>query len=547
MWKVNQMKALIVDDESRVRKAVRLLVHWEEHGITDIREAANGMEAIELIRQDPPHLVLMDMLMPLKNGLDLMQWIHDHHPGIKFIVISGHDDFEFVRNTIWYSGTDYILKPIDEAVINQAVGKAAAAWQAEERERAASRQQHVQVNEYRPVYSQKLLTSLIDDPGARSQAARRLRDERIVPEQTGEIRLAVLQIDPADSGLHERFGHHLDLLMFALLNICNEFLQRDRCGVAFRYFGALHKIVILVWQQPDKLPVRLQEINGGIHQTLGRYMHFGISRAGRYPADMPELFAQSVACLRTRDLTVLNHFIHDGESGRNQSGGLRFNQYEDKWKLAILSGQPNLIADAVGEWVAAIRQSGAVTPELLDRWDRDIERCFILIIHEAAHPSPEALLKAHKAGSAAIQRPGPDKYMFSYAEWQQYWEASARRLADALQSLKQTGQDLIHDITVYIEQNYQNELTLYDIANRFHISREYISRKFKQRHQTNIPEYINRIRISRAKILLQNPGLKMAAVAEMVGFKNEKYFSLVFKKLEGISPKEFRKLHGKEG
>jgi two-component system response regulator YesN len=89
-------------------------------------------------------------------------------------------------------------------------------------------------------------------------------------------------------------------------------------------------------------------------------------------------------------------------------------------------------------------------------------------------------------------------------------------------------------------------VSLYDIANRFHVSREYISRKFKQKHGINIPEHLNRIRISKAKILLQNRGLKMAAISEMVGFKNEKYFSLVFKKQEGISPKEFRKLHEKE-
>ncbi|WP_436756517.1 helix-turn-helix transcriptional regulator, partial [Streptomyces sp. URMC 124] len=79
-------------------------------------------------------------------------------------------------------------------------------------------------------------------------------------------------------------------------------------------------------------------------------------------------------------------------------------------------------------------------------------------------------------------------------------------------------------ITDYIEQHYQNEVSLYEIASRFHVSREYISRKFKQQHQVNIPEYINRLRISKAKILLQNPALKMAAIAEMVGFKNEKYF-----------------------
>ncbi|MGG1876165.1 response regulator [Paenibacillus cisolokensis] len=541
------MKALIVDDESRVRKAIRLLVHWEEHGITDIQEADNGLKAIELIQQHRPNLVLLDMLMPLTNGLELMEWIHNHYPDTKFIVISGHDDFEFVRNTILYSGTDYILKPVDETAINAAVGKAISAWKAEDEERRAMHQQHVQVNEYRPVYSEKLLTSLIDEPFSQTQAARRLQDERIIPDTVSDIRLAVLQVDPSDEALYNRFGNHQDLLMFALLNICNEFMQKDRIGVAFRHFSSQRNIVIMVWDQLATFPTRLKEINSGIHRTLSRYMHFGISPTGLYPEDMPKLFNHGLSCLRSRDLTVLNQFLHEEVSGvRGGDHGLQFSAYEDRWKLAIMSGQPNLIAEAVEEWLAAMRKNGAITPELLERYDRDIERFLLRIIHEAASPLAETLLQEYKEESAASAKPSPDKHLFSYAEWQQYWETTIGWLAAALQSRKHEGQDLIHDITQFIEQNYQNEVSLYDIANRFHVSREYISRKFKQRHQINIPECINRIRISKAKILLQNPGLKMAAISEMVGFKNEKYFSLVFKKQEGISPTEFRKLHEKD-
>ncbi|MGW8826386.1 response regulator transcription factor [Paenibacillus lautus] len=544
------MKALIVDDESRVRKAIRLLVQWEAHGITDIEEAANGLEAMELIPAFRPHLVLMDMLMPLKNGVDLMEWIHKHYPDIKFIVISGHDDFEFVRNTIWYSGTDYILKPIEEDVINQAVAKATAAWKAEEQERLAARQQHVQVNEYRPVYSEKLLSSLIDDRSAHSQVVNRLRDEGIVPAQTNAIRLAVMQIDKSDHALYGRFGHHQDLLMFALLNICNEFLQKDRIGIAFRPFGSPHQLVLLLWEQLATVPTLLQEINSGMFRTLSRQMHFGISPDGQYPVDVPELYAQCSNALRSRDLTVLNHFIHDAEqlrrSGMDHHRGVQFSGFEDTWKLAVLSGQPAPIGEAVDSFLAAIRKSGVLTPELLERWDREIDRFANHVIHETANPSSEALLKLYKEESATIERPSPDKYVCSLAEWQQYLDQLMSLLASALQSQKQTGQDLIHDITAFIEQNYQNDVSLYDIANRFHVSREYISRKFKQKHGINIPEHLNRIRISKAKILLQNPGLKMAAISEMVGFKNEKYFSLVFKKQEGISPKEFRKLHEKD-
>ena len=187
---------------------------------------------------------------------------------------------------------------------------------------------------------------------------------------------------------------------------------------------------------------------------------------------------------------------------------MQFSGYEDPWKLAILSGQPAPITEAVESFIAAIRKSGVLTPELLERWDRDIERFANHVIHETANPSSEALLKLYKEESATIERPSPDKYVCSLSEWRQYWIELMSLLASAVQTQKQTGKDLIHDITAFIEQNYQNDVSLYDIANRFHVSREYISRKFKQRHGINIPEHLNRIRISKAKILFAKPGLE---------------------------------------
>lgn len=275
-------------------------------------------------------------------------------------------------------------------------------------------------------------------------------------------------------------------------------------------------------------------------------MHFGLSTTGQYPADMPALYAMCLRSLRSRDLTLLNHFVHDANDSAPSAGTSRqvpFSDYEDSWRLAVLSGQPKLMTEAVQEWISAIRKNGSLTPEQLERWDREIERFANRLIHEALHLRAESLLKTYQEEQGTLVQPSPDRYICSLTEWQHYWEQSMHMLASVLQSQKQTGSDLMHDVTSFIDQNYQNEVSLYDIAARFHVSREYISRKFKQKHGINIPEYINRIRITKAKVLLQNPDMKVTAISELVGFKNDKYFSLVFKKQEGISPKEFRKLH----
>lgn len=124
------MKTLIVDDEQHGRAAIRLLVDWQAHGITKVLEAEDGEYAIQLIREEAPQIVITDMRMPGYDGTRLMDWLQAHAPQTKVIVVSGHDDFPLVRHTIRCGGTDYILKPVEQDEINEALTKAVAAWRA---------------------------------------------------------------------------------------------------------------------------------------------------------------------------------------------------------------------------------------------------------------------------------------------------------------------------------------------------------------------------------------------------------------------------------
>ncbi|MGK0700807.1 helix-turn-helix domain-containing protein [Priestia flexa] len=90
--------------------------------------------------------------------------------------------------------------------------------------------------------------------------------------------------------------------------------------------------------------------------------------------------------------------------------------------------------------------------------------------------------------------------------------------------------------------NYDRDVKLQEIAERFYLSREYISRKFKQEFQENISDYIVKVRMTKAKSLLKNEQLKIYEVANMIGYQDDKYFRKVFKKLEGLTPNEYRQL-----
>lgn len=538
------MKALIVDDEKPVRKSIRLIVDWETHGICQVDEATNGLEAMQMIQQEQPQIVLMDIHMPLKNGLDLMEWLHTTVPDTKFIVISGHNDFEFMRNTIWYSGIDYILKPIDEKMVNIAVQKAVAAWKEEQQERTLLLSKDVSVNEYRPVYSEKLLTSLITDPRSQPQALPRLRDLGVLPEQITAFRPVLLQMDNSDQALSAKFGQEKELLTFTLLNICNELLHERAVGLAFKHWGTQHIIVLLLWRHPEAYTSLLQEINQAFAQILQRNMHFGVGPTIHDYAELPAAYEAGMRALRSRNLLLLGQHIHTAPvsyTAVNDEGQepVRFGEVEEHWKTALLSGQSDIIEQAVSKWMVRLQQNGQITPRHLEQWNRDIERFQTRIAYDTIGSAAGELLVSIPMENA----PNPDKDIFSLTDWKSYWQQSLSRLSASLLSTQTSGQHLMNDVISYMQQNYNQDLSLYDIAKRFFVSREYISRKFKQTYGTNMSDYLTKIRIDHAKQLLRNPQMKLAVIAEKVGFKNEKYFSQVFKKQEGISPGEFRKQH----
>ena len=115
------IKVLIADDENIIRRTIRLIGNWEENNMEIIGEAKNGLEAVELIRDKSPDLILLDMKMPGYSGEEVLNIIEENNIGSSVIVISGFDDFQFAKVALKYGAVDYILKPIDRNELNRAL------------------------------------------------------------------------------------------------------------------------------------------------------------------------------------------------------------------------------------------------------------------------------------------------------------------------------------------------------------------------------------------------------------------------------------------
>ena len=110
---MRKLSVLLVDDEIMIREGFKRLFDWEAHDCEVAGEAADGMEALTQIETLQPDIVIMDINIPIMNGLKVIQLSRIKHPNTAFVIVSGYDDFSYCREALRLQITDYILKPVN--------------------------------------------------------------------------------------------------------------------------------------------------------------------------------------------------------------------------------------------------------------------------------------------------------------------------------------------------------------------------------------------------------------------------------------------------
>ncbi len=532
------MRALIVDDEIHVRDAIKLLADWTSHGITEIFQASNGELAVEIIEQQSPQIVMTDMRMPRKDGCELLSWLQSHRPDIKSIVISGYDDFDLVRHTVRNGGVDYILKPVEPGALNEALGKAVSAWKIEEEERWKITRLNIEMNQMKPLYDDRLLTDLVNGSTNVRNFHRELQERLLLPASVTLCTVAILSNTQFDEDLLEKFQNQQHLLSFTIINICNELLEQK--GIAFRHIDKPGDIVILHWDESMPLSLILQKINGAIFSTLHRRAHFGLCKHRTLLAEIPHAYARAERGLWNRNLLDDSSYLHEGDDASpTRISALRNSPQEEKFRLAALSGASEQMERAATEWLDEICTSEFLSPMQLSAWNKEWD----WIQMHWAEPELLDVLKSAEVEQDRFSITLPLNE-YGHLDCKRWKRQILGRLTSASRTMKQQytkDGHIVYDIAKYLEMRYNEDISLQDISSRFYLSREYISRKFKQEFGVTLLDYLSRIRIEKAKLLLMNPHMRISQIAEMVGYNDERYFSKVFKKMESRTPNEYRK------
>lgn len=118
-----EINLLIVDDEQIIREGLSS-INWQEHGVSNVFVASNGKEAFNLFQRQKIHIVITDVKMPGMDGIELGKRIHAAESGVRIIMLSGYGEFQYAKSALQFGALDYLLKPIEEEELIEAVKKA---------------------------------------------------------------------------------------------------------------------------------------------------------------------------------------------------------------------------------------------------------------------------------------------------------------------------------------------------------------------------------------------------------------------------------------
>lgn len=511
---------IIVDDESLIRKGTQKKLEAMKDILTCVGEAADGAEALKLVEELKPDLAIVDMQMPNMSGMDLLPLIHQRHADIKLIVISGFRDFDYIKQAIASGAVDYILKPFSKEAIQKCVKTAIS--HIENRENI-SRQIADTAEEKENAYYEydiQYLTNLI--LGYHTNSSKITSQKLNFINDTRHLILVTLY-----------FGKNRPRLDI------QEWIEEQGFGDLALYLTdkSVPQLGFLILLIPTKSALSTQNL---VHQIsdalllLGKdhqiSLQIGISLAHEDLQELHQAFTETSTALNEQPLCNLLPSVYLYE--KEPTPQTLIWDKEDEFLFRLEAGMREEVERLTREMFQYMKRQKNLTLNDAKYYCYTLSsECQRILNYYLKQDIPRTFGSMQNIVS----------HIFHLEELEEYFLQFFLNMTNLLKPQSVYAlDDVVEKMQLYIQFNYQKNLTQDYIASLFYMNRSYLSTIFKQRTGMKFVDYLNHIRLEKAMEYLRLSDRKMYQIAKSVGYDNTKYFFRVFKKKTGITPEQYR-------
>lgn len=481
------LKVLLADDEFLVRLAFSNTIAWKENGFELIGTASNGLEAYEMIRKEQPEIVITDLTMPQMDGLELIERVKAEGFSCEFVVLSCHNEFEYVKQALKLGVFDYILKlSMDMKELMDILKRL--------KERISVRKPAE--NGGMEIFSQQEL-------------------------ENARFRVAVVKAGSAEEEEQEKVNNQIV-----------SFLQQMTTAMDNKSVFIYHNVpVLLMWERFSDLEQLLGEVQEEIAGYLGFTVEIGVGSPVMGNINIRQSFEEA--------MLAYGHRFYKGE------GSLSFYEkihYKEERELSFSVVFPD-ISDFLRMGIR--RELKEEVPRMLDllREREDIEPHQLrMYLHELL---TRIKLQTNEEKPGVIYgKMYSDVYkQINQLEYLEGIKLDFIYFLDVvLEQLNLADEnEIVTNAKKYVHANLQADLKVMQVSRQLGVNADYLSHLFRTETGIRFIDYVNHVRISFACERLRASNDKIYEIAERSGFENTNYFIKVFKKNTGMTPLGYKK------
>jgi two-component system response regulator YesN len=527
-------KLIIVDDEAEIREGISRAIPWADYGISVIGLAKNGREALRMIADLEPDMMLLDIRMPVMDGLEVLEKLPERKPTPKVAILSGYDDFKYCRQALRSGVSDYLLKPCRPRDILNAIQKMREQILAEENKASQWEYLQEQFRENLDLLREKLLIYLIQHETIDIKTALvrwQLYEMEVIPQDMG---VALVRIDNLRT-LAQSSGKELELTKLAVHNLIRDTLRT--APVLKHMICDYNDDLLVLWnlarENIEIFTARMESLRQKVTISLGVTVTIGLGEPAAGPANLYTAFNTAFLAVEQGFWEGPDRIIRYTQV--TQDGFLVHNislQEENAIIQCIRTSDFEGLDPALDTFFANLARPGIYSKD-------DVQRVVTALICSVYHVCAERGLNTEKIF-------GPNLAILGELNRTATLNALKSKIRNCLNIIieqypaHKNQWKVVNSALKYIEENLAEDLSLEIVAQKVFVSSGYLSTIFKQVLQKNFVDCLHEIRMKRAKELLRDFHAKIYEIATQVGYKDEKYFSQIFKKMTGMTPNQYR-------
>lgn len=536
----NMLKIFLVEDESVVREGLRDNIPWQQYGYKFVGEASDGEMALPLIQKTKPDVLLTDIKMPFMDGLSLSRIVHQEFPDMKIIIISGYDDFEYARQAITVGVEQYLLKPITRASLQKVLTELRTKIESEQEQKNYQEKFQEEAREYEQFSRTNFFVKVFEG---------RMPVQDIY-EEAAKLSLKInapcynlLMFSLQDKREGENGGYESEDFARKREELLHYFVRYPEYLV-FRWnintYGVLLQGSV---EQMKELMARCLENIERICQPTEEI--FDWYAAVGEPVERLSLLAECYSKVNhlfayrflVPDKHIFTKEITDNYMPREESGKIgdidSAKVDQELIKDFLLKGSHDEIPEFVDSYLLSIQE--ALKSRLFQNY-------LVFHVHFVTMSYVEAIGCDKKEFLELLGEEQIQEVNLGIEELSLYIQnilEKAMELRDRVSDHQ--SKKILKKALDYIEENYtQDTLSLNTVASAVNVSSNYFSAIFSQAMQVTFIEYVTQKRMEKAKKLLRQTEKHSGDIAQEVGYKDPHYFSFVFKKTQGCTPREYR-------